>query len=618
MADNISVDVSTVDLTEGKTADAVVSNISAATATGITLSALPSGMTVSEGGAGGPFTPTIAPFDLDAAVASDFDLYYPIEGNADDESGNGYDGSVTNSTLTTNRLSESNRSYHHPSDGYIDCNFGIMSSVNWSISLWYKFDSASSSSDTRVLFAQYSDVGSPNGRTLITVDPSSTLLKFFMGSSAGSFNQTIQATIDTNIHHLVCTVSSSYTLNMYLDGVSLGGSWTLPNPVYTANTIIGNAYFSADPYSWGMVGNIEQIRGYHKTLSGADALAIYNAELSSDPSFAAETKTLTFRHDSDTTTLSIPSQMTISGTNDVDIYAEVEPANSFGNVNKGTCSSVYTLKVENIDSISRDVTGITAPSGFECKKSTDSTWSSSISSFTITSGSYENIDFRACTPEIGDVSGEATLSYNPTLSILLSVTSIASDFACTLITTHVDDAKDRLIRQYKQGSNAEDVAGALVTPIQQSENDLYELYSLDDIDVMVGTQLDMIGATIGQDRQGFLDDDYRILLKARIAINSSRGTLDDLLSIWNILNPSQTTEILEQFPAQIELKTTLTWATVQQADMAFEAMEQAVAAGVRVLAIYPIIEEGDGYLLLDSTDPADFLDSGKLVTSLNS
>jgi len=604
MADNISVDVSTVDLTEGKTADAVVSNIIATTAT-VTVDNEVAGLEISTTGAGGPFSSSIAPFDLDGEGAS----------------------TITNSNTTW------------------DTDHAVLNGTNATLQVpnWSNLDGAQNAS----IYVRFKLTATP---TLYTAIANIQVSGFPTSTAIGIYART-----DGALDMLCGVGGGDYSLfttsNIYTDGnwhsalISKNGasgntfyetdleSSTLAKPVANLSTLNadGISIGRNDPTSTRYLSaHIEEFKLWSTTKTiatkdidtnlefelGWSGLQFYDT-VAGIPT-PGETKTLTFRHDSDSTTLSIPSQMTISGTNDVDIYAEVEPANSFGNVNKGTCSSVYTLKVENIDSISRDVTGITAPTGFECKKSTDSTWSSSIPSFTITSGSYENIDFRSCTPEIGDVSGEATLSYNPTLSILLSVTSIASDFACTLITTHVDDAKDRLIRQYKQGSNVEDVAGALVTPIQQSENDLYELYSLDDIDVMIGTQLDMIGATIGQDRQGFLDDDYRILLKARIAINSSRGTLDDLLSIWNILNPSQTTEILEQFPAQIELKTTLTWATVQQADMAFEAMEQAVAAGVRIVWITPITTIGDGIFKFDSTDSADYFDNGDFTSTLNS
>ena len=210
------------------------------------------------------------------------------------------------------------------------------------------------------------------------------------------------------------------------------------------------------------------------------------------------------------------------------------------------------------------------------------------------------------------------MSYNPTLSILLSIISVGSDFQCSLISTHVADAQDRLIRQYKQGSNVKEIAGAIVGPFQQSENDLYELYSINEIDVMEGDNLDRIGGIIGQERLGFSDEDYRIFLKGKIGVNSSRGTLNDIISLWNLFNPNETIEILEQYPAQIELKTTLVRSTQQQEDFVYSLMDQAALAGVNIVWILPVTTVGDGIFKFDSTSSNDDFDSGVFTGTLNS
>jgi Protein of unknown function (DUF2612) len=86
------------------------------------------------------------------------------------------------------------------------------------------------------------------------------------------------------------------------------------------------------------------------------------------------------------------------------------------------------------------------------------------------------------------------------------------------------------------------------TPLDDLTNCLSFLSGQYDLDVAQGVQLDDLGQLIGQSRTvGFqptgsvsptLDDDtYRILLKARVAINSWDGRLVSLYGIWKGLFP---------------------------------------------------------------------------------
>ena len=70
--------------------------------------------------------------------------YYPFNGNANDESGNGHHGDVNGSTLTPDRYGTANKAYSFDgTDDYIDLgnkpafNFGTS---DFTISLWFKTD----------------------------------------------------------------------------------------------------------------------------------------------------------------------------------------------------------------------------------------------------------------------------------------------------------------------------------------------------------------------------------------------------------------------------------------------------------------------------------------------
>lgn len=63
--------------------------------------------------------------------------YYPFNGNANDESGNGYNGNVTNAILTTDRHGNSNSAYSLDGiSSLIDLGYIPISINNFSVSLW--------------------------------------------------------------------------------------------------------------------------------------------------------------------------------------------------------------------------------------------------------------------------------------------------------------------------------------------------------------------------------------------------------------------------------------------------------------------------------------------------
>lgn len=64
--------------------------------------------------------------------------YYPFNGNANDESGNGYNGSVTGATLTTDRDGNANSAYQFGGSGkYISVPMSMNGFTVYTISAWY-------------------------------------------------------------------------------------------------------------------------------------------------------------------------------------------------------------------------------------------------------------------------------------------------------------------------------------------------------------------------------------------------------------------------------------------------------------------------------------------------
>ncbi len=136
----------------------------------------------------------------------------------------------------------------------------------------------------------------------------------------------------------------------------------------------------------------------------------------------------------------------------------------------------------------------------------------------------------------------------------------------TKITNHIEAAKERLLHQYLKpheeltAPNGEDLKvenllQALYTSgVQGFEDAAYTIIPKLVVDDNEGKQLDGIGDIVGQLRNGLEDDDYKIYLKGKIGLNNSNGTLDDIYLIWNAFSLATTSEILEIFPASVQIQ----------------------------------------------------------------
>lgn len=152
---------------------------------------------------------------------------------------------------------------------------------------------------------------------------------------------------------------------------------------------------------------------------------------------------------------------------------------------------------------------------------------------------------------------------------------------------------------------------AVAGEIQAVEDALQQLYSERSIDVAVGVQLDILGKIVGQRRNGMVDDDYRRIIRARIATNRSKGTITDLITVARlVVNDEDTTVQVDNVgngTVVVRLLDEETSDTV--ADLTLRMLKEAVSGGVRIVlewSSYPVAE----WLQLD----LDSLDDHRLFS----
>ena len=124
----------------------------------------------------------------------------------------------------------------------------------------------------------------------------------------------------------------------------------------------------------------------------------------------------------------------------------------------------------------------------------------------------------------------------------------------TYISDHITRAKNRLIEQYKGKSKVEGVIEALVKPLQELEDVLQQLKTERWVDSAIGVQLDKIGEIVGMEReyeQG--DEDYRLLIKAKIIMNLNQGTPEEVIAAAKFFIGAIFIWYLEVYPAAVDI-----------------------------------------------------------------
>lgn len=170
----------------------------------------------------------------------------------------------------------------------------------------------------------------------------------------------------------------------------------------------------------------------------------------------------------------------------------------------------------------------------------------------------------------------------------------------TKIENHVEQGLERLLEQWKGKPNLEKAIKSLTSGIQDIESVLFELMENRlDISVAVGAQLDRFGTIVGQERLGFDDDFYRILLLARIGINISNGEPERIIDTLKLLTKASYIHYMNLRYGEIAVGSdgVINPLTVE---FLIENLQKVVMGGVRVQ--YLCMYDGDDSFSFDGTN----------------
>jgi len=197
--------------------------------------------------------------------------YYPFNGNANDESGNGNHGAVNGATLVNDRYGNATSAYAFDGiDDYIafpDSVFGP-GTPEFTFAAWIETGASDYTALREIVYK-----GSVNGEAALAAR--NNRLEFSVKLGNGGWYQVNAPLIVNSRIHVVGIYRKGQTIEIWIDG-QLGGTTSIPNSElfieqYHVSSI--GAYTRRSSF-W--VGLIDDVRIYNRALSGTEVQELYD------------------------------------------------------------------------------------------------------------------------------------------------------------------------------------------------------------------------------------------------------------------------------------------------------------------------------------------------------
>ncbi|MDP7011585.1 MAG: PQQ-binding-like beta-propeller repeat protein, partial [Verrucomicrobiota bacterium] len=204
--------------------------------------------------------------------------YYPFNGNANDESGNGHHGTATNgAALTSDRLGITNRAYDlDGSNDYILAN-KLPDSQSLTFSGWFKHDTIGPSNHHLMWD------GDASGGKDLTIKITATGAVRFDSKDNDSLETSAVVTAN-NWYHLVCIADAQANIKaIYIDGqlIKENTNWTgTVNVGNHSDLALGIARDGGPILAQPLKGLFDDIRIYNRALSATEIATLHGSTLS--------------------------------------------------------------------------------------------------------------------------------------------------------------------------------------------------------------------------------------------------------------------------------------------------------------------------------------------------
>jgi hypothetical protein len=208
--------------------------------------------------------------------------WWPFNGNANDESGNGNNGTVNGATLTTDRFGNANQAYDFDGvDDFIQTPNNSLAG-SFTISGWYKmptYNINSLGANDFIFFCNHSGINDNNRNVLVGYRNfgleygHSTYIQNNSSNMTGYYGLN-DIPIANVWHHIVFVFDNGVSVKMYLDN----------NLVYSNISVISNSSLPSLPFFFGVgiatqfnffQGQLDDFAVWNRVLSQSEILNLY-------------------------------------------------------------------------------------------------------------------------------------------------------------------------------------------------------------------------------------------------------------------------------------------------------------------------------------------------------
>lgn len=153
------------------------------------------------------------------------------------------------------------------------------------------------------------------------------------------------------------------------------------------------------------------------------------------------------------------------------------------------------------------------------------------------------------------------------------------------ITLHTPLALIRLIERWKNQPNLAALLSTYTDQLQLVENVIWDVIIKRFLDFAQDIQLDTLGALVGEARNGLPDPQYRVRINARILVNRSFGTPDEIIAILKLIDTAAF-HLVELDTAAFQIYYDAPPSTAAALEIA-SLVREARPAGVRATVVMP-------------------------------
>jgi hypothetical protein len=114
---------------------------------------------------------------------------------------------------------------------------------------------------------------------------------------------------------------------------------------------------------------------------------------------------------------------------------------------------------------------------------------------------------------------------------------------------HVDEMIHYLVTQFKEKPRLYALLESFGLRIQDLENTCFDVQASRLFDNAEGVQVDGFGSIVGEAREGRTDVDYKTAIRARMILNFSHGTIEDILALLVNITGNNRIRLEESYPA---------------------------------------------------------------------